>query len=197
LNRNSWSRAGRRALSSLGVLALALAFGCGRGEIKGTYEVELQILGAARPLHGTLILSTMPLDIPTLSEDDASIDSNWFGGDVLSANSCFILSTRPSRRGEATRDPSIVRVFEARIEPTGVRVPIEILNASDLRIVITKLQFFANALGGELEVETNEGLGVGRIHGARVEAASQQRCIEALAEFRTLLRSFSEGAEPS
>jgi hypothetical protein len=178
-------------LKQFGLLLIAAAaFGlaCGRGEIKGTYEVELEIAGATRPLQGTLILSTKPLDIPSLAEEDESIDSNWFGGDALSANSCFILAPSGSPATNSQSDPGVVRVFEARIQPDGVLTPIEILNASDLRIEIVKLQFFSNAVGGELDVHMAQGVRPGRIHGSRTGEASSQRCTEALADFRELLR---------
>jgi hypothetical protein len=167
-------------------LVLAVSgLGCARGEVKGTYSVELLLAGAVRPFEGTLILSTRHLDIPSLVEDDPSIDPQWFGGDALSANSCFILSPQS---GEES-GPGVVRVFEARIQSNQVSMPIEILNATDLRIEIVKLQFFANALGGELLVHTQNGSREGRIHGARVGAESPERCAKELAAFRALLRS--------
>jgi hypothetical protein len=167
------------------IAAVAFGLGCGSGEIKGTYEVELEIAGATRPLRGTLILSTQPLDIPSLAEEDESIDSNWFGGDALSANSCFILAQSSSPRTSGGDDPGVVRVFEARIQPDGIVTPIEILNASDLRIEIVKLQFFSNAVGGELDVHMAQGMRPGRIHGKRTGEASSHQCTEALDAFRS------------
>lgn len=177
------------------IAAVAFGLGCGRGEIKGTYDVELEIAGATRPLLGTLILSTQPLDIPSLSEEDESIDSNWFGGDAISANSCFILAPSGSPRANGRVDPGVVRVFEARIQSDGVLTPLEILNASDLRIEIVKLQFFSNAVGGELDVHTAKGMRPGRIHGSRTGAANSQRCAEALEAFRGFLRELPQAAE--
>jgi hypothetical protein len=177
------------------IAAVALGLGCGRGEIKGTYDVELEIAGAARPLRGTLILATRPLDIPSLAEDDESIDSNWFGGDAVSANSCFILAPSESPRTSGDVGPGVVRVFEARIQPNGVLMPIEILNASDLRIEIVKLQFFSNAVGGELDVHMAQGMRPGRIHGVRTGEANSLRCTEALEEFRGFLRELPKTGE--
>ena len=174
------------------IAAVAFGLGCGRGEIKGTYDVELEIAGAARPLQGTLILSTQPLDIPSLAEEDESIDSNWFGGDAMSANSCFILAPSGSPRASGAVDPGVVRVFEARIQPDGVLTPIEILNASDLRIEIVKLQFFSNAVGGELDVHMAQGVRPGRIHGTRRGEANSQRCTQALESFRGFLRELPQ-----
>ena len=190
----------KRIVCFLGVVAV-FALACGRAEIKGTYDVELQILGVAQPFSGTLILSSQPLDIPSLSETNESIDSNWFGGDALSANSCFILAPRVSPSGASDdyddrgAEPRLVRVFEARIEPTQVRVPLEILHASDLQIEITKLQFFANALGGELDIHTADGVRPGRIHGTRIDSAKPQRCIESLSAFREYLRQLPAQAD--
>jgi hypothetical protein len=181
------------------LLAIVALFGlaCGRGEIKGTYEIELRIAGAGQPLKGMLMLSTQPLDIPSLSEEDGSIDAEWFGGDALSANSCFILSPQHSSGGAANGNgsPGVVRVFEARIEPNGIRTPIIILRASDLQVEIVKLQFFANALGGELNVQMDQEVRPGRIQGARVGPASSQTCVEGLAAFREFLRNLPSGED--
>lgn len=166
----------------------AFCLACGRGEIKGSYAVELSIAGVPNPLLGTLILSTQPLDIPSIAEIDESIDSIWLSGDAFSANSCFILEpTQPSPSDEE-HDPGFVRVFEIQIQSNAIQTPIEILNASDLRIEIADLQFFANAVGGELDVHTQQGDRPGRIHGARTGPPSSQQCIEALDAFRAFLR---------
>lgn len=178
----------------VGMTVFGLA--CGRGEIRGRYEVELEIAGVPNLLNGVLILSTQALDIPSLSETDGSIDSNWFGGDAVAANSCFILEPNSSDRMNGGGNPGIVRVFEARIDPGGILMPLEILNASDLRTEIVKLQFFANAVGGELEVHTSQGIRPGRIHGVRTGSASAQECLEALDAFRSFLRELPTDEGP-
>jgi hypothetical protein len=166
------------------ILLMTLLLGCARSEVTGTFEVELLLAGIGQPLEGTLILSTRPLDIPSLSEDNSEIDPEWFGGDALGANSCFILSPRRGIEG----DPGVVRVFEARIRPDHVQMPLEILRASDLRIDIVKLQFFANAIGGELEIHVEDGIRPGQIRGTRVDSATPLRCVKTLADFREMLR---------
>ena len=99
----------------------------------------------------------------------------------------FILQPPSALEG----DPGIVRVFEVRITADRVTMPIEIVNASDLSIRIVSLQFFANALGGELEIETSEGIRPGRIFGERSGAPNAHECIESLETFRATLRTSS------
>jgi len=184
------------------VVLTMLSLGCGQSEIKGTYEVELEIAGTAQPLAGILMLSTQILDVSPPTEGNEIIDSIWAGDDVLSANSCFILaprlSSQESETGRAEGDgsssePSVIRIFEVRIQQGEVITPIEILNASDLRIEITKLQFFSGALGGELDVHTSRGIRPGRISGTRTKSASSQLCVESLAGFRAFLTSLQYG----
>jgi hypothetical protein len=84
--------------------------------------------------------------------------------------------------------PSIVRVFEARISANRVATPIEILKASDLSIRIVSLQFFSNTLGGEIEVQTADGVRAGRLYGSRTGSADSLRCVTALEDLRSALR---------
>ncbi len=160
-------------------LLVAVCLGCNQNEVKGTYEVELLIAGVARPQDGTLILSTRTLDIPAISGEDARLDPEWFGGGSISANSCFILSAD----GRIESEPSVVHVFEALIQPRGIDTPIEIVRARDVRIEIVKLQFFANALGGELDIHTADGVRPGRIRGTRIGNAYPQQCVDAVSSF--------------
>jgi hypothetical protein len=150
-----------------------ICLGCGRGEIKGAYEVDLEIAGASAPIVGTLVLSNRTLDLPSSAYFDLAPEVS--DADAIGLNSCFILDPiGGSRSGE----PGLARAF---------RTPIEILNAGDLRIVITRLDFFMGAVGGELEVHTTQGMRPGRIHGTQSGEASADRCVEALAAFESHL----------
>ena len=173
------------AILGLAAALLLFAVSCTRTEVKGSYDVTLEIAGNPRVFEGVLILSTAHLDIPSHPEDDSSIDSSWFGGDALAANSCFILEPPSKIPG----DPPIVRVFEARIFSDHVATPIEIVNASDLSIRIVSLQFFSNTLGGELEIQTSEGIRPGRIFGERSGSSNSQKCADSVEAFRAALRS--------
>jgi hypothetical protein len=175
----------RSLVRGLVAIALLIPLACTSTDVKGSYDVTLEIAGSPRVFEGVLILSTAHLDIPSLSEEDSSIDPEWFGGDALAANSCFILEP-PSTLEE---NPEIVRVFEARIFADRVTMPIEIVTASDLSIRIVSLQFFANTLGGELEIETPDGIRPGQIFGERTGPAHSQKCIDSLEIFRATLRA--------
>jgi hypothetical protein len=159
-----------------------ICLGCGRGEIKGAYEVDLEIAGASAPIVGTLVLSNRTLDLPSSAYFDLAPEVS--DADAIGLNSCFILDPiGGSRSGE----PGLARAFTSRFESDGIRTPIEILNAGDLRIVITRLDFFMGAVGGELEVHTTQGMRPGRIHGTQSGEASADRCVEALAAFESHL----------
>jgi hypothetical protein len=161
-------------------LLVAVCLGCSQSEVKGTYDVELILAGVPRPHSGTLILSTRTLDIPFVSGTGPGVDSGWFGGESNSANSCFILLSPQTPQTGVEIAPDVVHIFEALIQPRGVDTPIEIVRAGGVRIEIVKLQFFANALGGELELHTVNGVRPGRIRGTRIGDAQPQRCVDAV-----------------
>ncbi len=168
----------------LGGLTLLLV-GCGQSPVHGTYDVELLIAGASRPLEGTLVLSPSPLDLPARSGDsaggpEAEIESIWLGADPLAANSCFVLSGRTEE--EAGTD--LVRVFELRVGPRGVETPLEILRGGELRVEITKIQFFANAVGAEILVHTARDVREGRLQGARIGSPRPQDCLDSIEALR-------------
>lgn len=167
-----------------------LVSACGRGEIKGTYDVEIEIPEATRALRGVLVLSNRPLDIPSSAQGDGTAEMTQIVGDTAAANSCFILEPG----GSGPDDPGVVRVFEARIDPGAVRVPIEILNTPDLRIEVTRLEFFGQATGGELEVHTRRGPRPGRLFGTRAGPAAPERCVESVAAFRRFLQALAAEA---
>jgi hypothetical protein len=179
------------------LMAIAsIGLACGQAPIKGTYEIELQVAGASRPLTGTLILSTLPLELPSFAGEEVPTDAEWFGGEGHSANSCFILKPTQASIPAGAAEPDVVRVFESQILSDGVRTPIEILHATDLKIEIAQLRFFGNALGGELEVHLEQGVRPGRIVGTRTGDPKPQLCVEKLVEFRAYLqRRAAEGAD--
>ena len=158
--------------------------GCSRSEIRGTYDVELEIAGVGTTLEGTLILATGNLDIPSLSDEDRAKLGEWFVSDTIDANSCFILES-PRRSDDAS---NIVRVFETRLRNNEVVLPVEIYRTPNQYIEIVSLQFFANATGGDVVLYDQEGSRMGRIHGFRSGSPDIRRCLEDLEEFRTELR---------
>jgi hypothetical protein len=160
---------------------LVLGAACTRSEVKGSYAIRLELAGSPRPFDGTLILSTAPLDIPTRSTMRPEIDAGVLIGDALGANSCFVLDLASPEGDEGP----LVRIFEARISPSGeVAMPIEIVRAADLTIRIASLQFFSNALGGELEIEVEGNVRPGRIFGERTGPPRSQDCVEAVERLR-------------
>ncbi len=163
----------------LGGLTLLLV-GCGQSPVHGTYDVELLIAGASRPLEGPLVLSPSPLDLPARSSDEAGIESIWLGGDPLAANSCFVLAAS----GEDESGTDLVRVFERRVGPRGVETPLEILRGGELRVEITKIQVFANAVGAEILVHTARDVREGRLQGARIGSPRPQDCLDSIEALR-------------
>ena len=106
----------------LGAIIGLMAFpACSPTEVRGTYDVEIEIAGVATNLNGTLILDAGFLDIPPMVDDERARFSDWFVSDTLDANSCFILEA-PSQDGERSR---IVRVFESQFQGGEILLPIE------------------------------------------------------------------------
>lgn len=156
--------------------------GCSQSEIKGTYDVEIDVAGALSPIHGQLILSTRSLDIPSLTDEERAVSSDWFESDMNDANSCFILEGV---------DPTLknVRVFMARIHEGHVTLPLEIYTTPIQRIEIVRLQFFANAIGGDVILRDQGQQRPGRITGLRAGSPDSEKCQEDFESFRTMLRT--------
>lgn len=159
--------------------------GCTQTEVRGSYEVEIEIDRVAEPIQGTLILSTGILDVPSLSDENRKVAGDWFESDTLDMNSCFILHTGSGD----DRTPQNVRVFNARIRASEVDLPIEIYRTPLQRIEIVSLQFFANTLGGDVILHDRGQQRGGRIHGVRVGPPTPQRCLDDLEKFRADLAS--------
>lgn len=163
---------------------LALA-GCSPQEIRGSYDVQIEIAGIAAPLDGALILIAGVLDAPPLAEDERAMLSDWFASDTLDADSCFILDS-PSTAEDAT---NIVRVFETRLRGAEIVLPIEIYRTPSQRIEIVDLKFFANTIGGEIVLHDGKQQREGRLSGIRSGPPSAQQCLLALESFRSDLRA--------
>jgi hypothetical protein len=164
----------------LGLIAAA----CSSSEIPGTYEVEVELLGMRGPLHGVLVLSRGILDVPAPSEADRELLGEWLDDDAIDANSCFILYGN----GGAKSTPRNVELIDARFRDDGVRVPFDVYRTPSQRLEVTRLEFFASALGGEVVLHDQGQTREGRIHGRRTASPEQHRCIEALSAVRAELR---------
>jgi hypothetical protein len=164
--------------------------GCSPNDIRGTYDVEIQIAGSPTVLDGTLVLGGTFLDIPSLDNQERSDFGDWLISDSVAVNSCFILAPISGDEDE----PNIVQVFEAQLQGDEISVPIDIVRMPPLRIQVVRLQFFANALGGELVVHLGDQEREGRISGIRSNLPSAQRCLDEFAAFREMLGSTNQNA---
>jgi hypothetical protein len=167
---------------------IACAFilsGCSPDEIRGTYDVEIQIAGSSATLDGTLILGAAFLDVPPLDNQERSAFGDWLISDSVDANYCFILA--PISGGND--DPNIVQIFEMRQKGGEVSLPIEIVRMPPLRIEVVALKFFANAIGGELIVYVGDQEREGRISGSRSDPPNAEQCLREFAAFREMLRT--------
>jgi hypothetical protein len=177
---NAWSRFAMTAMTWLLLLQ-----GCTQSEVKGTYDVEIEIVRATAAIGGTLILSTGILDVPALTDEERATAGDWLESDTIDANSCFVLQGGTSEE----RMPQNVRVFDARIRNNEVGLPIEIYRTPLQRIEIISLQFFADTIGGEVVLHDRGQQRPGRIHGVRSGSPTPQRCIDDLEIFRVNLRN--------
>jgi hypothetical protein len=159
--------------------------GCRQPEIRGTYDVEIEIARAVAGLEGTLVLSAGILDIPSLTDEERETGGDWFESDTINANSCFVIHGGSA----AEQTPQSVRIFDVRMRGSEVVLPIEIYRSSVQSIEIVSLQFFADTLGGEVVLHDQGRQLAGRIHGIRSGSPSPQKCLDDLEEFRAMLRS--------
>lgn len=163
--------------------------GCSPSEVRGTYDVEIEIRGIPTTLKGKLILAAEFLDIPPLADFERAQLGEWFGSDTINANSCFILESPSNSEDTST----LVQVFETRLRGNEIVLPIEIFRTPTQRIEIVDLKFFANATGGEVVLYDRDRQREGRIGGVRTGAPSAQRCQEGLEAFRADLRASISG----
>ncbi|HIF94703.1 MAG TPA: hypothetical protein EYQ60_16505 [Myxococcales bacterium] len=164
--------------------------GCSPSEIRGTYDVEIQIAGSPTILDGTLVLGSEFLDIPPLDNQERLAFGDWLISDSVDKNSCFILAPISGNKDE----PNIVQVFEIHLQGDAISLPIEIVRMPPLRIQIVRLQFFANAMGGELIVHLSDQKREGRISGVRSDLPSAQRCLDEFETFREMLETSDQKA---
>ncbi len=166
-------------------LAAVVMSGCMQSEIPGTYPVEIELVGGTATIEGTLIISKGILDVPPPTEHDRAFLGEWIEGDTIDANSCFILHAA----SEDPPTPMNVRLFDARIEAGTIKLPVEIYRTPLQTLEIVSLDFFANALGGEVVLHDQGVVREGRIHGLRSGPPTRQRCLEDLELFRATLRA--------
>jgi len=179
-------RTERRAITlvALAIFALALS-SCMQSEVLGTYQVEIEFARAGAPIEGILILSTTILDVPPPRDEDRALLGEWIEGQTIDANSCFILQSGI----EDDETPKNVRLFDTRVQAGSITLPIEIYRTPVQRLEITSLEFFANAIGGEVLLHDRGEQRVGQVHGFRSGPPASQRCVTDLATFRETLRS--------
>jgi hypothetical protein len=164
---------------------ILLLLGCRQSEIRGTYDVEIEIARAVAGIEGTLVLSAGVLDVPALTnEERADGGSDWFESDTIDANSCFVLHGGST----AEQTPQSVRIFEARLRGSEIVLPIEIYRSPVQSIEIVSLQFFADTIGGDVVLHDGGRELTGQIHGVRSGAPSAQKCLDELELFRAMLR---------
>ncbi len=166
------------------LLCMLVLPACSPTEVRGTYDVEIDIMGVPTTLKGTLILAAEFLDIPPIADSERAQLTEWFGGDTLDANSCFILESPSDAEGSSI----IVQIFETRLIGNEIALPIEIFHTPTIRIEIVDLKFFANTTGGEVVLYDRDQKREGLIGGVRLGAPSATRCQEELEIFRANLR---------
>jgi len=107
---NSWSRFAMAAATWLLLLQ-----GCSQTEVKGTYDVEIEIVRATAAIGGTLILSTGILDVPALTNVERATAGDWLESDTIDANSCFVLRNLPDAApAHRNRKPSVLCEYDRR-----------------------------------------------------------------------------------
>lgn len=179
---SSWYRFVATTLAAGSFLLLQ---GCRQSEVRGTYDVEIEIARAVTAIEGTLILSSGTLDVPSPTNEERAIGATWFEADTIDANSCFVL------RGDSSIEqaPQSVRVFDARLRGGEILLPLEIYKSPVQSIEIVSLQFFADTIGGEVILHDQGRQLAGRIHGVRSGSPDPQKCLDDLEMFRAMLRN--------
>ena len=176
------------------LLGLCLAIGCSDSPIQGTYAVSLLIDQASAPIDATLIIWSTYLEgrshfaNPGAARDEA----------VGDPNSCLIIPSNDLRDDT----PRSVTYFQSRIRSGELVVPMTIFETSEQRIEITKVKFFANAVGGDIAFHSDSDSGsgsgnterVGRIVGDRQGGPDATRCNQALAKFNSAMEELLRAA---
>lgn len=112
---------------------------------------------------------------------------------IGATNSCLILPSADAR----DKAPRSVTFFEARVRGDEFLVPVTVFETSGERMEITKLSFFAGAIGGEVLLTGEDGARAGRIVGDRVAGPDAGRCREALLAFYARIDRLIQEAERS
>ncbi|MEM9174616.1 MAG: hypothetical protein AAGC67_05235 [Myxococcota bacterium] len=181
------------ALLLFGTLATLSA--CSRDrDLRGLYEVELQVPAIGVPIRGTLLLGSRSLDVI----EPAWVVPNKRGGGViaddddllLDANSCLVLE---NTRRDA---PLYVMFFETRSIGNEIELPFGFFDSGKERIEVHDLRLFAGALAGELVYRDADGESTGRLYGDRVGQPDGEACTRALTRLRDAIDEAEGASEP-
>ncbi len=188
----------RRSLSLSTQLLIFLLVGllsvaCNDGDLRGTYRVEIDLDRSRAPIDAILVLTSTQLDTDSLPyearhgySEDSSTDGDY-AENQAGPNSCLIL---PS--GDPDDDaPRSVSFFETRIRGGEAIVPFSIFKTQDQRMEVVDLQFFANALGGEISFHEADGERSGRLIGDRLSGPRGSQCIEAMRKFHARIEELT------
>jgi hypothetical protein len=180
------TRASRRFSRSVRLVTCLLVglacTACSESDIRGAYRVEILIEQARAPIEAILVLTSTHLDIESLPQEarggiaQESGDSQDYQADP---NSCLILPSNDPRDDA----PRSVTFFEARVQGGEANLPFSIFETDEQRMEVVKLQFFANALGGEIIFYEPDGERPGRLIGDRLGDPSAHQCVEAMEKF--------------
>lgn len=162
---------------------------CGKNDIRGTYRIEILIEDARAPIEAILILTSNHLDVESLPRDSRNAIGMGSGSDYhddrTDPNSCFILPSTD----KSDDTPRSVTLFEIHLSDGKPIVPFAIFEAREQRMDIVKLQFFANALGGEVVFYEPDAERSGRLIGDRLDGPAGQQCIDAMSRFHSRIEA--------
>lgn len=177
-------------------LSLTLA-ACQQGDPRGTYEVAIVIDSAGRPIDGVLVIGASMLELDVMATD-LIVAAKPNGGDgfvdeddlLTNVNSCLAIASLDPTDPR----PRSVRFFDVRIRGREVDVPFPVFEGGDQRIEVTKLQFVANTLGGDIRFQEGDVTLKGRIFGDRTGAAESENCMEQLRQYEERILEQIQGA---
>jgi len=194
-NRASKSQRSSRRTRSLAIAFMMLALaGCSETDLRGRYQVEIMIEQARAPIDAILILNSSPLETDSLPLEArlgvGTTDSTGedYRDDQAAPNSCLIIPSDDPN--DAT--PRIVTFFETRFRGKEAIVPFSIFDTPDQRIEVVKVQFFANALGGDVVFHEADGDRPGRLFGDRLGKPVGQQCVDAMGIYYARIQQLIE-----
>jgi len=182
----------RRASRPTALLACLLvgsaSLACSQSDIRGTYRVEILIEQARAPIDAILVLTSTHLDIESLPHEARGSAGEGSGDYQADPNSCLILPAQDPNDDA----PRSVTFFEARIRAGEALVPFSIFENREQRMEVTKLQLFANALGGEITFHEPEGKRPGHLIGDRLDGPAGEHCIDAMGKFYARIQELAK-----